>query len=225
NKYFICIKVDREERPDVDQIYMDAALLINGNGGWPLNALALPDGKPFFAGTYYPKDHWIQLLEYFAELFENEKEKLFAQAEQLSAGIVQMGKIPLVNDQADLSIQDLDEMFSLFEKRIDAKNGGTHGAVKFPMPSVWEFLLHYNHISGNKKALVAVETTLTNMAKAGIYDQVGGGFSRYATDMQWHVPHFEKMLYDNGQLLSLYSHAYQVTKDPIRSEEHTSELQ
>ncbi|MGN6603932.1 MAG: thioredoxin domain-containing protein [Ginsengibacter sp.] len=215
NENFICIKVDREERPDVDQVYMNAAYLINGNGGWPLNALAMPDGKPFFAGTYFPRENWIRLLEYFAGIYKNEREKLEEQAENVSKGIREIEHVPINPSQVDFDKKDVDRMFSAFENKIDFERGGTRGAMKFPMPSVWEFLLQYHYFSGNKKALEAVETTLNNMANGGIYDQVGGGFARYATDSKWHVPHFEKMLYDNGQLVSLYSHAYQLTKNPL----------
>ncbi len=215
NENYVCIKVDREERPDVDQIYMNAAYLINGNGGWPLNALAMPDGKPFFAGTYFPKDNWIQLLTYFADIYKNEKNKLQVQAENVAKGIRDIEHIPRNPDPVSFVKSDLDEMFSSFQKRIDTERGGTKGAMKFPMPSIWEYLLQYHYFTGNKDALQSVEATLNNMANGGIYDQVGGGFSRYATDSKWHAPHFEKMLYDNGQLVSLYSHAFQLTKNPL----------
>jgi len=215
NENFICVKVDREERPDVDQVYMNAAYLINGNGGWPLNALAMPDGKPFFAGTFFPKENWIKLLEYFAGVYKNERQKLQEQAENVSKGIREIEHIPINDNQLSFNKNDLHEMFSTFENRIDWERGGTKASMKFPMPSIWEFLLQYHYFSGNEKALKAVEITLDNMAKGGIYDQIGGGFSRYATDSKWHAPHFEKMLYDNGQLVSLYSHAFQVTKNPL----------
>ncbi len=215
NDHFICIKVDREERPDVDQVYMNAAYLINGSGGWPLNALAMPDGRPFFAGTYFPKANWIKLLEYFTDLYKNEKSKIEEQADNVSKSIRDIDHVPLNDKQVIFSIHDVDEMFKTFETRIDRDKGGTTGGMKFPMPSNWEFLLHYNYLRGNSDALKSVETTLQNMAMGGIYDQLGGGFSRYATDADWHVPHFEKMLYDNGQLVSLYSHAFQVTKNSL----------
>jgi hypothetical protein len=213
NENYICIKVDREERPDVDQVYMNAAYLINGNGGWPLNALAMPDGKPFFAGTYFPKENWINVLNYFADIYKNDREKLEEQAENLSKGIREIEEIPMNEHSISFNKNDLDEMFSLFEKRIDFVYGGTKGAMKFPMPSVWEYLLQYYYFSKNEKALDAVKITLDHLAKGGIYDHVGGGFSRYATDPRWHVPHFEKMLYDNAQLVSLYSHSFQLTKN------------
>ncbi len=215
NANFICVKVDREERPDIDQVYMNAAYLINGNGGWPLNALAMPDGKPFFAGTYFPKENWVRLLEYFAGIYKNERTKLEEQAENVSKGIREIEHIPINNNELSFNKNDLNEMFSNFENRIDWEHGGSKASMKFPMPSTWEFLLQYYYFSGNKKALRAVEVTLNNIAKGGIYDQIGGGFSRYATDSRWHAPHFEKMLYDNGQLVSLYSHAFQVTKNPL----------
>src|SRR5665213_129352 len=215
NKNFICIKVDREERPDVDQVYMNAAYLINGSGGWPLNALAMPDGKPFFAGTYFPKQNWIQVLDYFSNLYKTDPKKLEEQAEHLSQGIRDMENVLMNNSAVSFNIKTLDGMFAVFQNRIDMVNGGTKGAMKFPMPDTWEYLLQYHYLSGNNEALKAVETTLDNMANGGIYDQIGGGFSRYATDSLWHTPHFEKMLYDNAQLVSLYSHAFQLTGNPL----------
>jgi uncharacterized protein len=215
NENFVCIKVDREERPDVDQVYMNAAYLVNGSGGWPLNALAMPDGRPFFAGTYFPKQNWIKLLEYFAELYKNDKHKLDDQANSVSKGIRDIENVPMNTNTVSFNMGTVDEMFAQFSKRIDTEKGGTKEGMKFPMPSIWEFLLQYHYLSGNKDALEAVETTLNRMAWGGIYDQVGGGFSRYATDVNWHAPHFEKMLYDNAQLISLYSHAFQLTKKPL----------
>ena len=215
NEHYVCIKVDREERPDVDQIYMNAALLINGNGGWPLNALAMPDGQPFFAGTYFPKDNWVRLLNYFADIYQTQRSKLEEQATNVSKGIRDIEHIPLNTATGSFNKTDIEILFSNFQKRIDLEKGGTKGAMKFPMPSIWEYLLQYHYFSGNTDALRAVEITLNNMAYGGIYDHVGGGFARYATDPNWHVPHFEKMLYDNAQLVSLYSHAFQVTKNPL----------
>ena len=215
NENFVCIKVDREERPDVDQVYMNAAYLVNGSGGWPLNALAMPDGRPFFAGTYFPKASWIKLLEYFADLYKNEKPKLEAQADNVSKGIRDIENVAMNSDTVSFGLNTMNEMFTNFSQRIDMEKGGTKGSMKFPMPSIWEYLLQYKYLSGNNDALKAVEITLDNMANAGIYDQVGGGFSRYATDSKWHAPHFEKMLYDNAQLISLYSHTFQLTKKPL----------
>ena len=215
NENFVCIKVDREERPDVDQVYMNAAYLINGNGGWPLNALAMPDGKPFFAGTYYPKATWIQLLEHFSKLYKTDKAKLQDQANHLAQGIRDIEEVPLNGSNVSFNMKTLDAMFETFSKSVDPQKGGTKGAMKFPMPATWEYLLQFHYLTQNKEALHVVETTLNNMAEGGIYDQVGGGFSRYSTDPSWHAPHFEKMLYDNAQLVSLYSHAFLVTGNSL----------
>lgn len=212
NEHFISIKVDREERPDVDMIYMSAAQLINGSGGWPLNALALPDGRPFFAATYFPPQRWLQLLRYFVDQYRNNHDAIVEQAAHLSKGIRDIDHVPFGDEAPDFSKKDLETIHDHLLKRTDFQNGGLTSAMKFPMPSVWEWLLEYHHLTGDQDALQAVTTTLDHMKNGGIYDQIGGGFARYATDPQWHVPHFEKMLYDNAQLISLYSHAYQVTQ-------------
>jgi uncharacterized protein YyaL (SSP411 family) len=214
NEHYVCIKVDREERPDIDQIYMDAAYLTTGSGGWPLNVLALPDGRPFFAGTYFTKNNLIKILDYFIDIQKKDPSSLTEQAEKITNGIMLSENIELNNDKVILTKNDLDNIFNKFKVNIDFSKGGINGAPKFPMPSVWEYLLHYYSLSNNPDALKAVTSTLDNAAAGGIYDQIGGGFSRYSTDEKWHVPHFEKMLYDNAQLVSLYSHAWQVTKNP-----------
>lgn len=215
NEHFVSIKVDKEERPDVDQIYMNAAHLITGRGGWPLNALALPNGKPFFAGTYFPRNEWIKVLNYFVDIQKNNPASLKEKAEKITQGIHSIENIPFNNKKASFSMQDLDNSFNSWKSNIDFEKGGGNRAPKFPMPSIWEYVLHYSHLSNNKEALQAVTTTLNNMAFGGIYDHVGGGFARYSTDVNWHVPHFEKMLYDNAQLVSLYAHARQETKNPL----------
>ncbi len=215
NEHFISIKVDREERPDLDQVYMNAAQLITGSGGWPLNALAMPDGKPFYAGTYFPKTEWIKMLNYFIDLYQKNPSALKDQSEKVTKGIHEIENVPLNNATASFSLKNLDAAFGNIKPSIDFNKGGENRAPKFPMPAVWDYLLYYNYLSDNKEALKAVTTTLNNMANGGIYDHVGGGFARYSTDADWHVPHFEKMLYDNAQLVGLFSHAYQVTKNPI----------
>ena len=215
NKNFICIKVDREERPDVDQVYMTAAQLITGSGGWPLNAIALADGRPFYAGTYFPKAKWVQMLEYFVDMQKKEPEKLLKSAEQVTNGIHAAEVVSFKDAEKTFTIADLDKQFNSMKANLDFKKGGANRAPKFPMPSNWEYLLHYNYLSKNAEALKAVTVTLDNMALGGIYDHLEGGFARYSTDADWHVPHFEKMLYDNSQLVSLYAHAFQVTKNPL----------
>ncbi|MEO7047763.1 MAG: thioredoxin domain-containing protein [Ferruginibacter sp.] len=214
NRNFVCIKVDREERPDVDQIYMNAAYIINGSGGWPLNALAMPDGKPFFAGTYFPKKDWIRLLNYFVSLYQTNRAKLNNQANHIASGISDAENVPLNNEP--LSFQKLPQrVYTLLEATLDRINGGTKGQPKFPMPCLWNFIMQYGYLQSNHVALNNVYTTLDRMAKGGIYDHLGGGFARYSTDDHWHAPHFEKMLYDNAQLIGLYSNAYKLTHNKL----------
>ncbi|MBW7839785.1 MAG: thioredoxin domain-containing protein [Chitinophagaceae bacterium] len=215
NNHFVCIKVDREERPDIDQIYMTAVQLISGNGGWPLNALALPDRKPFFAGTYFPKDRWIQLLTYFIHQYKTNYREIKEQAHQLANGIAENDIIAPPTESAIFTKEMAEEVAHKLHRQADKVHGGLSATVKFPMPSVWSFLLKRAVISGNDTDLELVNLTLTRMAKGGIFDQIGGGFARYTTDPLWHVPHFEKMLYDNAQLISLYAHAWQVTHNPL----------
>ncbi|MGI4862546.1 MAG: thioredoxin domain-containing protein [Janthinobacterium lividum] len=223
NEYFVCIKVDREERPDVDQIYMDAVQAMGIQGGWPLNVMLTPEAKPFYGGTYFPSGNWVKLLENIAQAYAGEHRaelegsaERFAQALQTS----ELEKYSAAGDGPSASVSD--EEFKLLaynlSQRFDRERGGTNRAPKFPMPSLWRFLLRAYHISGSQNILNQVNLTLREMAWGGIYDQVGGGFARYSVDGEWLVPHFEKMLYDNGQLLSLYSEAYQVTRDPLYRE-------
>ena len=215
NENFVCIKVDREERPDVDQVYMTAAQLISGSGGWPLNALALPDGKPFYAGTYFPKERWMKLLSYFVEINKTRRDELVKQAEEITKGIHVVEHFSFKKEDQDFTMNDLGKQFNSMKPGIDFKKGGPNRAPKFPMPSNWEYLMHYYYVSGNEDALKAVSVTLNEMALGGINDQLGGGFARYSTDADWLVPHFEKMLYDNAQLVGLYSHGYQLTKNQL----------
>jgi len=219
NDSFVSIKIDREERPDIDQIYLEAAQLISGNGGWPLNAFALPDGKPFYAATYFPKEQWINLLAQVKQVYSKDKEKLEEQANALTKGIKASDLISSPSGK-DLSYDKkaYENIFTSWQSHFDYKWGGISGAPKFPMPVVGEFLLQYHHLTKNKKALEAATRTLDAMAHGGIFDQLAGGFSRYSTDALWQVPHFEKMLYDNGQLVSLYAHGYQVTGNPLYAE-------
>jgi len=215
NEHFISVKVDREERPDVDQIYMNASMLINRSGGWPLNAITLPDGRPVFAGTYYPKASWIKLLNQIVEIWENNPEKLIEQAEAITEGINKSDIVLPVADEQEFNKSDIENIAEQILQNIDFEYGGTQGQPKFPLPAGYEFLLEYYYHTQNSRALKAIEITLRNMALGGIYDQIGGGFARYSVDKFWHVPHFEKMLYDNAQLVSLYSKTFQVTKNNL----------
>jgi len=214
NEKFVSIKVDREERPDIDQIYMDACHLLTQRGGWPLNAIALPDGRPVYAGTYYPKDNWMQVLNYMAELYKADKPKMLEQAQALTDGINNLENFPVL-PKAEFTNDNLNNIFANWQDRIDYSEGGRQGAPKFPMPNNYLYLLKYHHLNQNPKVLEAITVTLDKMAWGGIYDHLGGGFARYSVDGYWHVPHFEKMLYDNGQLMELYALAYQQTKDPL----------
>ena len=174
----------------------------------------MPDGKPFYAGTYFTKDNWIKVLNYFVDIQRNDPSVLINQAENITNGIKSSDNIALSSETTNLTRNILDETFINLKPYIDFKKGGINRAPKFPMPSTYKYLLHYYSLSNDPDALKAVLSTLDNMASGGIYDHIGGGFSRYSTDENWHVPHFEKMLYDNAQLVSLYTHAWQLTKNP-----------
>ncbi len=215
NENFITIKVDREERPDVDQIYMDAIQAMGLNGGWPLNVFLTPDQKPFYGGTYFPKAGWMNLLTNVADAFENNREKIDESAEKFtqSLRLKESEKYKLEGEDYKLSTREMDQAFSNLAQKFDKVDGGVDKAPKFPMPSVWQFLATHYYQSENETALKHFEFTLKKIADGGIYDHVGGGFARYSTDGEWHVPHFEKMLYDNGQLLSLYANGYKLTKN------------
>ena len=223
NSHFICIKVDREERPDIDQFFMDAAQLMIGRGGWPLNAVALPDGRPVYAGTYFPKTSWMGLLNEISVGYKKQPDKYLEYAAKLVAGIKGLSIIKLPQEDAGFrqaqppafNLADLDEAYSVFSSQFDRKNGGRGRAPKFPMPDNWQFMLRYHFLTNSKEALQQSLLTLDKMALGGIYDQLGGGFARYATDAEWKIPHFEKMLYDNAQLISLYSSAYTITKKEL----------
>ncbi|GGG55698.1 thioredoxin domain-containing protein [Hymenobacter glacieicola] len=218
NAQFVCIKVDREERPDVDQVYMDALHAMGVQGGWPLNVFLTPDAKPFYGGTYFPPRNWLPLLTSIGQGYAGEhRAELDASAEQF-ARVLQASELEKYRTP-DTAVGVSDEQFKLLvynlAAKFDREQGGLNRAPKFPMPSIWRFLLQAHAVSGSSTILAQLNLTLRNMAWGGLYDQVGGGFARYSVDEQWLVPHFEKMLYDNGQLLSLYSEAYQVTADPL----------
>jgi len=215
NELFVCVKVDREERPDVDQVYMDAVQLITGRGGWPLNCFALPDGRPFYGGTYFPSDDWVKVLKAISNAYITEKDKVLKSAEQVSEGVRTGGLIEEKVAPGLYNIADLNASVHTWKSSFDKKNGGENRAPKFPIPISLDFLLNYYFYTKDVEVLDHVVLSLDKMAEGGIYDQVGGGFARYSVDEYWKVPHFEKMLYDNAQLLSLYSNAYRLTKKPL----------
>ncbi|NNF20203.1 MAG: thioredoxin domain-containing protein, partial [Flavobacteriaceae bacterium] len=218
NQHFIPVKVDREERPDIDHIYMDALQMMTGSGGWPLNVIALPDGRPFWGATFVKKEDWIQVLQQLATLYRKDPEKIREYADKLSRGLKEINLVSRNKNEELLSGEDLDEIMARWKKGLDLEMGGNKRAPKFMMPVNLNFQLHYSHMSGDEQLQNYDHNTLTKMAYGGLYDQLGGGFSRYSVDMKWHVPHFEKMLYDNGQLISLYAKAYAQKKDPLYRE-------
>ena len=218
NSKFINIKVDREERPDIDQVYMNAVQLMTGQGGWPMNVVALPDGRPVWGGTYFKKEQWMSALEQISKVYQKNPEKLYEYADKLEHGIKTMDVIHLNKDAAEFNTKFIDNTVENWGAHFDHRFGGLKRAPKFMMPNNYHFLLRYGYQNKHKDIQDFVNLTLTNMAYGGLYDQVGGGFSRYSTDVNWHIPHFEKMLYDNAQLVSLYSDAYLITKNPLYKE-------
>lgn len=215
NAYFINVKVDREERPDVDQVYMTAVQLMTQKGGWPLNCFTLPDGRPIYGGTYFPKDQWMHILKSLVHTYKNDRERATEYAAQLAEGISKSELIEYPTEFSDFQEEKLHELVLRWSRNFDRMEGGSSRAPKFPLPNNYDFLLQYAVQFEDEKVLKHVELTLDKMALGGIYDQVGGGFTRYSVDMIWKVPHFEKMLYDNGQLIGLYARAYSYYKKPL----------
>ena len=212
NAHFVAIKVDREERPDVDGIYMSVCQAMTGQGGWPLTVVMTPDKKPFFAGTYFPKFSQrgrmglIDFLPRIHDVWQHKRNDIMKTGDD----VVQMLQSPpVVSEDVNLSKDILDQAYSQLEQRFDDEYGGFGTAPKFPTPHNMLFLLRYWRHSGEKKALTMVEKTLTSMWQGGIYDHLGYGFARYSTDQKWLAPHFEKMLYDNALLCYCYLEAYQ----------------
>ncbi len=215
NDAFISIKVDREERPDIDSVYMSVCQMLTGAGGWPMTIIMTPDKKPFFAGTYFPKESRFgriginELVPRIKELWQTKRDEILNSSEEISSAIISSSSfkagIPLKEDIFNITFKE-------FEERFDEEYGGFGNAPKFPTPHNLMFLLRYWKRYENQDALEMVEKTLTEMRKGGIYDHIGFGFSRYSTDREWLVPHFEKMLYDQALLVMAYTEAYQVTK-------------
>jgi uncharacterized protein YyaL (SSP411 family) len=218
NENFINIKIDREERPDIDQVYMTAVQLMTGSGGWPLNCVALPDGRPFWGGTYFPKDQWINTLTKIAELYKSNPEKVTEYAENLTKGVQESELVTFNTSKAEFSKENITTAVNIWKQNFDHDLGGINKAPKFPMPNNYSFLLRHAQQTKDTELNRYTLNTLDKMALGGIFDQVGGGFARYSTDKKWHIPHFEKMLYDNAQLVSLYSDAYLVTKNELYKE-------
>lgn len=216
NQHFICIKVDREEHPDVDKVYMNAVQIMTNRGGWPLNCITLPDGRPVYGGTYFPKDQWMHILRSLVHMKDNEVQKMEEYASQLKEGLSQSREfIPLEGKSGFDYKSHLSETVLRWKERLDYELGGLNRAPKFPLPSNIDFQLYYATYFSDETLLEYVYTTLDQMALGGLYDHVEGGFARYSVDHEWKVPHFEKMLYDNAQLLSTYALAYRESQNPI----------
>jgi uncharacterized protein YyaL (SSP411 family) len=216
NEHFINMKVDREERPDIDHVYMQALQLMTGSGGWPLNCILLPDGRPVYGGTYFPKQRWLQVLEQLVLLWKNDRHKMEEYAGNLHKAMHEGALITNISDEPFADIPR--KMVEKWKRGFDRTFGGPDKEPKFPLPNNYQFLLRYGQLWGDSEVMYHVSFTLKMMAFGGIYDQIGGGFSRYSVDRYWKVPHFEKMLYDNAQLISLYAEAYAVFKDPLFAE-------
>ncbi|MBL7472006.1 thioredoxin domain-containing protein [Robertkochia sediminum] len=214
NRYFINIKVDREERPDIDQLYMSAVQIMTGNGGWPMNVVALPDGRPFWGGTYFKKQQWLSTLKQLGELYHSDLPKVEEYAEKLTEGLQIVNMVPPAEDKSLPNATAISEAVAHWSTYMDPVYGGRKGAPKFMMPVNLNFLLQYATLTGDRETEDHFKTTLDHMLRGGIYDQLGGGFARYSTDERWHVPHFEMMLYDNAQLLTTYALAWRKYKDP-----------
>lgn len=215
NKHFVSIKIDREVRPDIDQIYMDAVQLMTGSGGWPLNCFCLPDQRPIYGGTYFRKDDWKSLLKNLADYWQKKPDEAVGYAVRLTEGINKSEQLVKIVHEVEYTKADVSVIFETWKRSFDLVEGGYNRIPKFPLPNNWQFMLRYAHLMNDDVAHTASRVTLQKMAFGGIYDQIGGGFARYSVDGRWHIPHFEKMLYDNAQLVSLYSEAFQYTPDPI----------
>lgn len=218
NDFFICIKVDREEYPDVDAIYMESVRLQTGSGGWPMSVFLTTEKKPFFGGTYFPpadsggRPGFKNVLLKISEAWKNQKPEIIKGADTITKAIIESTQLPKMEAIA-ITEKHFEGAFEMLKANFDSTNGGFSRAPKFPSASTVQFLIRQSFFSGNEEALAMAEKTLLGMAKGGLYDQIGGGFHRYSVDNKWQVPHFEKMLYDNAQLVSAYCDAYLYTKN------------
>src|SRR6185437_943364 len=221
NELFVSIKVDREERPDIDQIYMNALHLLGEQGGWPLTMFLTPQGEPVWGGTYFPKDSkfgrpaFKDVLREVSRLFREEPEKIEKNRGALLARLAERARPA---GKAVIGIKELDSAAQQVGNMFDSVNGGFRGAPKFPQPAMLEFLWRAGLRSNDRRFFEIVELSLERMSEGGIYDHLGGGFSRYSVDEKWLVPHFEKMLYDNAQLLELLALGYARTGKPLFKE-------
>ncbi|MFD2828200.1 thioredoxin domain-containing protein [Leeuwenhoekiella polynyae] len=216
NANFINIKVDREERPDVDQVYMTALQLMTGSGGWPLNMILLPNGEPLYGGTYHSKEEWLQTLKNIDSLYKDNPERAIEYADEVTSRIKELNDYSRPNVTSGVISRDsIKKQVLDWQENWDFKYGGNTGSQKFMLPPTLNFLMDFAILNNDQKTLNYLETTLDNIALRGVYDHLGGGFFRYSTDKRWQIPHYEKMLYDNAQLVSLYAKAYKIYKKPV----------
>lgn len=213
NDSFVCILVDREERPDVDNVYMTFVQATTGSGGWPMCVWLTPDLKPFFGGTYFPPEQLETLAEKIAAAWQTDRDKILASSQSITRQLQQYARASLVDTNTVLTPALLDKAYEQIKGNYDSRHGGFGDAPKFPRPVAFNFLLRYYACTGNHDGLDMTLFTLRKMAERGIHDHIGGGFHRYSTDAYWNVPHFEKMLYDQAQLACSYLDAYQITHD------------
>ncbi|MGH3730274.1 MAG: thioredoxin domain-containing protein, partial [Micromonosporaceae bacterium] len=212
NEHTVPVKVDREERPDVDAVYMTATQAMTGQGGWPMTVFATPEGDPFFCGTYFPKPNFVRLVESVSKAWREQRDAVLSQGQAVTKAL---REIRPASDPAPLSTELLDSAARRLLGEHDRVNGGFGGAPKFPPGMCLEFLLRHHARTGSDDSLGVVRHTCDRMARGGMYDQLAGGFARYSVDAAWVVPHFEKMLYDNALLLRVYSHLWRATGDRL----------
>ena len=215
NEKFISIKVDREENPEIDNIYMTATQMMTGRGGWPLNVVCLPDGRPVYGGTYHTKEQWLEVLGKIQKVYENDKKQLYGIAEKVEKGIQEVNRFEYTEEEADFKPQLLQNEMKIWTSQWDMINGGEKQNQKFITPTKFNYILQYQHLNEDTKIKAYLKNTLENISNSGIVDHLEGGFYRYTVDPEWKIPHFEKMLYDNAQLLSLYANAYKEFKTPL----------
>ena len=215
NEKFISIKVDREENPEIDNIYMTATQMMTGSGGWPLNVVCLPDGRPVYGGTYHTKEQWLEVLGKIQKVYENDKKQLYGLAEKVEKGIQEVNSFEYTEEEADFKPQLLQNEMTIWSSQWDMINGGEKQNQKFITPAKFNYIQQYQNLNDDIKIKAYFKNTLENIANSGIVDHLEGGFYRYTVDPEWKIPHFEKMLYDNAQLLSLYANAYKEFKTPL----------
>jgi len=226
NEHFVSIKVDPEERPDLDRIYMGAVQAMTGGGGWPMSVFLTPEGTPFYGGTYFPKEPrynmpaFSQLLQAIADGWQSRRGELLKNSDQLIEILKEQQAGTAGETGAALDAATIVMVYQGLRRQFDARQGGWGSAPKFPQSMALEFLLRYHHPTDDGRALEMVTQTLESMARGGIYDQLGGGVHRYSLDANWLTPHFEKMLYDNAQLARVYLHAWQATSDKSQMANH-----